>query len=83
MGWDDGRSTAWDPYGRRPWERDFGKEGREQREFETLYRFKGEFARLFGPVRRGRSYELGGLSKERDDDSFHQYHLSLEKKKSR
>jgi hypothetical protein len=81
MGWDDGRSTAWDPYGRRPWERDFGKEGREQLEFQTLYRFKGEFARLFGPIRRGRSYEMGDLSRERDDDSFHQYHLSLEKKK--
>jgi hypothetical protein len=51
------------------------------RDFQTLYRFKGEFARLFGPVRRGRSYEFGDLSKERDDDSMHQYHLSLEKKK--
>ena len=81
MGWDDGRSTAWDPYGRRPWQRDFGKEGRERREFQTLYQFKGEFARLFGPIRRGRSYEMGGLSPERDDDSFHQYHLRLEKKK--
>ena len=81
MRFNDGKSTAWDPYGRRPWERDFGREGREMREFETLYRFKGEFARLFGPFRRGRSYEFGKLSKERDDDSFHQYHLSLEKKK--
>jgi hypothetical protein len=81
MGFKDGRSTGFDPYGRRPWERDFGKEGRERSEFGTLYRFKGEFARLFGPVRRGRSYEFGDLSKERDDDWFHQYHLSLEKKK--
>lgn len=79
MGFNDGRSTAWDPYGRRPWERDFGKEGRAQSEFQTLYRFKGEFARLFGPFRRGRSYEMGELSEERDDDSSHQYHLSLEK----
>ena len=50
-------------------------------EFDTLYRFKGEFARLFSPFRRGRCYELGGLSAERDDDSVHQYHLSLERKK--
>lgn len=81
MGFNDGRTTAFDAYGRRPGERDFGKEGREMRDFQTLYRFKGEFARLFGPIRRGRSYEFGDLSKERDDDSMHQYHLSLEKKK--
>jgi hypothetical protein len=81
MGFKDGRSTGFDPYGRRPWERDFGKEGRERSEFGTLHRFKGEFARLFGPVRRGRSYEFGDLTEERDDDWFHQYHLSLEKKK--
>jgi hypothetical protein len=81
MGFSDGRSTGFDPYGRRPWERDFGKEGREKRDFRTLYRFKGEFARLFGPLRRGRSFEINGLSNERDDDWFHQYHLSLEKKR--
>jgi hypothetical protein len=83
IGFSDGSSTAFDPYGRRPWEPDFGKEGRQQDEFGTLYRFKGEFARLFGPNRRGRSREIGGLSPERDDDSYHQYHLSLEKKKRR
>ena len=81
MGFSDGSSTAFDPYGRRPWEQDFGKESREANEFGTLYRFKGEFARLFGPYRRGRCYEVGDLSNERDDESFHQYHLSLEKKK--
>lgn len=81
MSFGDGRATGFDPYGRRPWERDFGKEGRERREIETLYRFKGEFARLVGPFRRGRSHGMGHFSEERDDDSFHQYHLSLEKKK--
>jgi len=81
MGFKDGGSTAFDPYGRRPGQRDFGKEGREMREYATLDRFKGEFARLFGPFRRGRSYEFGQLSEERDDDSMHQYHLSLERKK--
>jgi hypothetical protein len=81
LGFKDGKSTGFDPYGRRPWEQNFGKEGREKREFETLYNFKGEFARLFGPYRRGRSHEFGDLSNERDDDSSHQYHLSLEKQK--
>jgi len=82
IGFEGGGSTGYDPYGRRPWQSDFGKEeGNVRREMETLQRFQGEFARLFGPFRRGRSYEFGHLSKERDDDSFHQYHLSLDKKK--
>jgi len=81
IGFKDGRTTAFDPYGRRPWEPGFGRESREKHDFKTLYRFKGEFARLFGPFRRGRSYEMGGLSPERDEESFHQYHLSLEKKR--
>lgn len=83
MGFDDGRSTAFDPYGRRPWEPEFGREGREKREFDTLYRFKGEFARLFGPKRRGRGAEFGPLDDEEDSAERHAYHLSLEKKKGR
>ncbi|HTD68388.1 MAG TPA: DUF4238 domain-containing protein [Candidatus Limnocylindria bacterium] len=83
MGFSDGTSTAFDPYGRRPGQPDFGKESRENSEFDTLQRFQGEFARLFGPYRRGRSREIAELSPERDDEWYHQYHLSLEKKKRR
>jgi hypothetical protein len=83
IGFKDGTTTGFDPYGRRPWDSNFGKESRERNEFRTLHRFQGEFARLFGPVRRGRSYEFGQLSEERDEDWFHKYHLGLEKKKSR
>ena len=36
---------------------------------------------FFGPYRRGRSFTFDKLDKERDDDAFHQYHLSLEKRK--
>ena len=68
MGFSDGKTTGFDPYGRRPWERDFGKEGKEMDEFKTLNRFKDEYARLFGPVRKGRSNVFGRLSSERDDD---------------
>ncbi|SRR6266568_2002812 len=81
IGFKDGTSTGFDPYGRRPWEPDFGREGKERREFGTLHRFQGEFARLFGPVRRGRCYEFGSLSTECDEDWFHRYHLNLEKKR--
>lgn len=83
IGYRDGTSTAFDPYGRRPWQPGFGQESKSMVEFDTLYRFKGEFARLYGPYRRGRSFNPGDLDKERDDDDFHQYHLSLEKKHAR
>jgi hypothetical protein len=79
MGFKDGSSTAFDPYGRRPWQPGFGKDSAS--DGKTLYRFQGEFARLFGPFRRGRSFNFDRLDDERDDDEFHQYHLRLEKKK--
>ncbi len=78
IGYKDGSSTAFDPYGRRPWQAGFGKDSAS--DGKTLFRFQGEFARLFGPFRRGRSNNFGHLDKDRDDDEFHKYHLSLEKK---
>lgn len=80
MGWDDGRTTSFDPYGRRPWQSAYNNEGNE---FETLERFKGEFAHLFGPERRGRSFDLCELDRERDSDDMHQRHLRRYKKSSR
>ena len=68
MGFTDGRSTAFDPYGRRPWQQDFGREAKEMREFKTLCKFKDEFERLFGPRRRGRSNEFGNFDQEQDDE---------------
>lgn len=80
----DGTSTgAIDSYGRLRNNPDFCKESNEGREFESLHRFKGEFARLYGPKRRGRSFEMGQLDPEVDTDEFHQYHLGLDKKKKK
>lgn len=82
MGNKNGVVTGFDAYGRRPWQPDFNKEEDEGRkEFDTLHRFKGEFAQLFGQYRRGRSYEMTQLDNERDSDDYHQYHLSLNKRK--
>ena len=83
IGYRDGRSAALDPYGRRPGQPDYGLEGKSMDEFDTLHRFKGEFARLYGPYRRGRSFAHGMFDRERDDDEYHQYHLGLEKKHKR
>ena len=67
-----------DEYGRRPWEKGFEKESKSLDEGKTLYRFKGEFARLFGPKRRGRTFQGMRLDNEQDSEEFHQYHLDEE-----
>lgn len=78
----DGTASWYDAYGRRPWQPEYGKESGGQ-ESNTLYRFKGEFARLYGPYRRGRAFNFASLDQEKDDDEFHQYHLILEKENKR
>ncbi len=83
IGHSDGTSSAYDEYGRRPWQPGYTKSGVDQAEGRALYQFQGEFARLYGPKRRGRSFQSLSLEKECDDDEFHRYHLGLDKKKSR
>lgn len=81
IGHNDGTSSAFDEYGRRPGQpgfKGFDKSGVED-DWNTFQRFKGEFARLFGPYRRGRSFEHMQLDNEYDDEEYHQYHLDLEK----
>lgn len=80
MGWDDGRSVAWDEYGRRPGQPGYRRKGVDEREWNSFHAFKGEFARVFGPKRRGSGYELGEKVDE-DSDDYHKYHLSEEKLK--
>ncbi|MDO8495654.1 MAG: DUF4238 domain-containing protein [bacterium] len=80
IGHSDGTASAIDEYGRRPWQKGFkgfDRPGVEE-DWYTFLRFQGEFARLFGPYRRGRAFNAMRLDNERDDDEFHQYHLNLE-----
>ncbi|OAI41471.1 hypothetical protein AYO38_03535 [bacterium SCGC AG-212-C10] len=78
LGYRDGRPHVADEYGRRPWQPGFETDGSGD-ESVALERFKGEFARLFGPRRRGRVRWPGpGLEPEQDDDESHKYHLGLE-----
>jgi len=76
-----GPGGAMDEYGRPPWDPDFEKETNAHDEFQTLERFKGEFAHLFGPYRRGRTFDIMRLDNERDSDEYHQYHLDRYTKK--
>lgn len=78
IGYDNERSDAFDEYGRKPWQKDYRDEARADREWNSFHRFKGEFARLFGPKRRGRSFEFHRLDNEEDDAKYHAYHRALE-----
>lgn len=49
-------------------------------DWNTFHCFQGEFARLYGPFRRGRSFNFDRLDDERDDDDYHKCHLNLERK---
>lgn len=67
IGFKGGGSTAFDEYGRRPWQREFSSEYDSEKEKKQFDRFRKEFAELFGPNRRGMSGgPLGGV--ERDFD---------------
>jgi len=78
IGFEDGSTTRFDEYGRRPWEEEYGKEGNGFDEALSLARFKGEFARLYGPYRRGRTLTTSRLDDERDSEELHRHYLSLE-----
>jgi hypothetical protein len=82
IGYKDGTATAFDEYGRRPWQPGFKKPSTgSPNEWKTFHQFQGEFARLFGPYRRGRAFQFDRLDPEKDDDEYHKYHLSFEKRK--
>lgn len=77
----DGTGGAIDEYGRRPWNPEFEKESKEGDGYNKMYQFKGDFAKLFGPRRRGRCMQALSVENEKDDEEFHNYHLSLRKKR--
>lgn len=79
IGYDDKRADSFDEYGRKPWQADYNDKSHREKEWKTFNAFQGEFARLFGPKRRGRAYEFGGLDSE-DSPDYHAYHLELERK---
>ena len=79
IGGKNGVSTAFDAYGRRPGQEGFDFDSPVDDEYDTLLHFKGEFARLFGPNRRARSFNHASLDSAKDSDKYHQYHLGLEK----
>jgi hypothetical protein len=75
-----GKTGAHDEYGRKPWDRDFEKESKSHAESRSLNRFQGEFAKKFGPYRRGRCIEVGRFDEEKDSDNMHAHHLATAEK---
>ncbi len=57
MGYAGGRTEAMDTFGRLPGDRRFGHEARNAEEIYSHRRWCGEFERLFGPARRGLSWD--------------------------
>jgi len=77
VGYADGSAASMDGQGRLPGDPNFGLESRSLEEMQALAKFKAEFARLYGPKRRGRSLDGGQLDPECDDEATHQRHLNL------
>lgn len=78
IGYKGGRTDSFDEYGRKVWHSDYNDEKRRSEEWNAFQAFQGEYARLFGPKRRGVSFEFGRIGEEEDSEDFHNYHLSLE-----
>jgi len=80
FGYGDKKFDFFDEYGRKPWQPDYDDKHQRELEWVTFHAFQGEFSRVFGPKRRGRSYEFAKLDREEDSPEYHEYHLGLERK---
>jgi len=83
LGYDNAPADIFDSYGRRPGQPGFKDETQAAQERQSHLAFQGEYARLFGPKRRGIGNDFGGREKIEDSPDFHQWHLSLERKSGR
>jgi len=78
VGYKNNTSDSFDAYGRKPWHKKYDDKKEQEREWETFHAFQGEYARKFGPLRRGLTFEFNRLDGSKDSSDFHKYHLSLE-----
>lgn len=77
IGYKNKKADFFDAYGRKPWQTGYDDKAQRDREWETFHAFLGEYARRFGPVRRGLSYVFGNHTPE-DSEEYYKYLLSLE-----
>lgn len=62
LGYKDGTSDAFGPYGHKPWQRGYKDEARERRESEALQRFQAEWALKHGSKYTAHNEEFMGRS---------------------
>ncbi len=81
FGNNNGTSAAYDEYGRRPGQEGFRgfDDTKPKDDWEPFHQFQGQFARLFGPYRRGLSHHGPNIDDERDSDEYYQRLLDSEK----
>ncbi len=84
VGFSDRHAIGFDEYGRTPCTKN-DKNTKQERsvEWETFQAFQGQFARLFGPERRGVDYNYAVQERYEDSPDFHAYHLTLDQKYSK
>ncbi len=72
IGYKGGAVDAFDEYGRKPWHKDYNDKMRSNKEWNCFHAFQGEYARKFGPRKRGCSSHYG-----RQDEYDHDYHMDM------
>ena len=59
VGFEGGRSAAWNDYGYEPWKQGYEDKDREDRERAAMNKFQTEWAATYGPNYRGVTYDGG------------------------
>lgn len=80
VGYDNGRSDAWGAYGHKPYEPEYKNAKRDERERVSLYKFKAEWAAIFG--RRYRSVPLELAMRDIREDVHELYQVALKEHKA-
>lgn len=71
IGFKGGGADRFDAYGRKPEQSDFGDKVRSDREWNSFHAFKCEYARRFGPKKRGISFQFGSLDPHDYSPDYH------------
>ncbi len=79
FGYEGGGSQVFDEYGLRPGQRGFQDKQRHKAQWDSFHRFRGEYARTFGPQARGDTLEMGGRSNADMVARMHDHHIQHER----
>jgi hypothetical protein len=86
IGYKDGRSDAFGPYGHKPWQKGYKDKEREAREWVSLERFQAEFSAMHGIEYRGIDHQFVGRGETPRRTHFvsaHEEYLQMDAEYSR